>query len=541
MKTTSFATTVLLALAGCATTAPAPKPFPLVEATIDGMHAAMKRDGLTCRQVVQGYLARIQAYDLQGPALHSVITLNPQALAEADRLDRLFRGAGPQGPLHCVTLLVKDNIDTAGMPTTGGATAFAGNRPTLDAYVAARLKAAGAIVLAKANMDEFAFTYRGSSSMAGQARNPYDTGITPGGSSSGTASGVAASLAMAGVGTDTGGSGRVPAAVQGLVGIRPSLRLLSQNGILPLAHSEDTAAPMCRTVQDCALLLQVMTGYDAQAGSGQRSAIGHDAPQIAGAADYAGMTRQAADYHNNLDPAALRGARIGVVRQLFPAPSTPERQQFNALLDAAIVRMRAAGAIVDDVELPELSAILSEFSTVKPYEFKGDLERYLARWPSGADAHPRTLEQLLASGGYEARNSSPLKEYAERGTEPRRHADYVKNVTERFPRVRAALARALDGAGHDVLLYPTRANLNLDADGKASNNPLTSRLSSYSGYPALSMPVAMVTPAARRAPQPVGIELLAREFDEATLVRLAYAWQQTARPRMAPASAPELP
>jgi Asp-tRNA(Asn)/Glu-tRNA(Gln) amidotransferase A subunit family amidase len=504
IKPAAGAVALAFAALGPAAAAPA-APFPLVEATIAGMHQAMRDNGLTCRQVVQGYLARIQAYDLRGPALRAVITVNPLALDEADRQDALFRKDGLQGPLHCVTLLVKDNVDTAGMPTTGGARAFAGNRPPEDAVVVARLKAAGAIVLAKANLDEFAFTYKGSSSIAGQTLNPYDTGITPGGSSSGTASGVAASMAMAGIGTDTGGSGRVPAAVQGLIGIRPSLRLLSQEGMLPLAHTEDTAAPICRTVEDCALLLQAMRG---------------DATP---------------DYRAGLRADGLRGARIGVVRQLFPAASSA---RFKAALEQALTRMRGAGAVVEDVQLPDLPAILAEFKTVKPYEFKGDLERYLARWPSDADGHPRSYRQLLDNGGFEERNKAPLAEYDELGTEPMRNPDYVHNVTTRFPRVQASLTRALQG--YDVLLYPTRANLNLDQDGKASNNPQTSRLSSWSGYPALAMPVAMVAPEGR-APQPVGIELLAREFDEATLLRIAYGWQQTVRPRRAPALTPELP
>lgn len=556
----ALSTLVTLAtLGGCASPAgqPAGQPpgeprFALVEADIAGMHAAMLRHGLSCRQVVQGYLDRIAAYDRQGPALRSVVSLNPAALTEADRLDRAFKTSGLQGPLHCVTVFVKDNLDTYDMPTSAGAKAFEHNRPPTDAYVVGRLRAAGAILLAKANMDEFAFTYKGSSSVAGQTRNPYDVDITPGGSSSGSASGVAASLAMVGLGTDTGGSGRVPAAVQGLVGIRPSLRLLSQNGIVPLAHSEDSAAPICRTVQDCALLLQVMTGYDAEPGSGQRSAIDAGAPQLADAAAYAKLIqagRGTRDITAALDPGALRGARIGVLRQLFPPSSSSEREQFNAVLEAAMQRMRAAGAVVEDVRLPDLDGILASFKTVKPYEFRGDLERYLQRWPSSADGHPRSYDALLAGRLFERRNDGPLAEYGKLGAAPLAHADYVVNITERFPRVRASLTRALDhlddsgkpaGPRYDVLLYPTRANLNLDQDGKASNNPQTSRLSAWSGYPAMSIPAGMATMAMPRTTQPVGLELLAREFDEAALIRIGYAWQQLAQPRRAPLLTPEL-
>jgi amidase len=510
-------------LAACAS----PRPFPLAEATIGDMHAAMRAGSLNCRTVVQGYLDRIAAHD---PALHAVIAVNPDALAEADALDR----AGMRGPLHCVTVLVKDNIDVRGMPTTAGALAFAGNRPPEDAFLVARLRAAGAIVIGKANMDEFAFTYKGSSSIAGQALNAYDAGITPGGSSSGTGTGVAASLAMVGLGTDTGGSVRVPSAVQGLIGLRPSLRLLSQHGIVPLAPTEDTGGPMCRTVQDCALMMNALAGYDAAPGSGQGRAPGRASPQVASAGEYAALTHAPADYTAFLDAGGLRGARIGVLRQLFPAPDTPDKALFVATLDAALQRMRDAGAIVEDAVVPDLDTILSSFETVKPYEFRGGLESYLARWPSDTDHHLRSYRELVASAGFEPRNAGPIEEYERLGADPMQHPAYVRNISERFPFVRERLARAFDSKRFDVLVYPTRAGLNTTLDGKASNNPRTSRLSSFSGYPALSMPVAMVVPPGRTAAQPVGIELLAREFDEATLIRIAYAWQQTAQARRAP-------
>jgi len=529
-----FALLRALALAPLLAACASQQPFPLAEATIGGMHAAMRAGALSCRAVVQGYLDRIAVHD---PALHAVISLNPDALAEADALDR----AGMRAPLHCVTVLVKDNIDARGMPTTAGALAFAGNRPPDDAFLVARLRAAGAIVIGKANMDEFAFTYKGSSSIAGQAVNAYDAGITPGGSSSGTGSGVSASFAMVGLGTDTGGSVRVPSALQGLIGLRPSLRLLSQHGIVPLAPTEDTGGPMCRTVQDCALMMNALVGYDAAPGSGQGRTPGHGSPQVASAEEYAALTHAPADYTAFLDAGALRGARIGVVRQLFPAPDTPDKALFVATLDAALQRMREAGAFVEDVVVPDLDIILADFETVKPYEFRGGLERYLVRWPSDADHHLRSYRELAASGGFEPRNAGPIAEYERLGADPLQHPAYVRNVGERFPFVRERLTRAFGDKRFDVLVYPTRAGLNTTLDGKASNNPRTSRLSSFSGYPALSMPVAMVVPPGRSAPQPVGIELLAREFDEPVLIGIAYAWQQTAQPRRAPRMTPGLP
>lgn len=531
------------------------QPFKFVEATIADMHAAMQAGQLSCRTVVQGYIDRIKAFDLSGPSLHTVITLNPTALTEADELDRKFKLSGLQGPLHCVTVMVKDNFDTDDMPTTAGAKAFESNSPARDAYVITKMRAAGTIILAKANMDEFAFTYKGSSSMAGQVRNAYDTDITPGGSSSGTGTAVAASMAMVGLGTDTGGSVRVPSAVQGLNGIRPSLRLISQNGIVPLAHSEDTAGPMCRTVQDCALMMNTLVGYDPEPDSGQRRTVEHDSPRIGSAREYAEITKAPPDYTAYLDANGLRGAHIGVVRQFFPHAASADKTRFNEGLDAALERMKAAGAIVDDVSIPDLDRILVEFKTVKPYEFKGDLERYLNRWPSDRDHHVRSYQAMLSTGLYESRNIEPIAEYAKSGDDLMRNADYMKNITERFPFVRARLMQTLDntdgngkqhGRRFDVLIYPTRAGLNISQDGKSSSNPATSRLSSFSGFPAMTIPVGMVTPplmasSTATQAQPIGLEILAREFDEASLIKIAYAWQQTAKPRRPPALTPELP
>jgi len=494
----------LLGLGGCATPGPTQlPPFSVTESTIATLHEALRGGRTSCVAVVRASLDRIAAFDQAGPALHAVLALNPAALTEAHELDRRQDGGAALLPLHCVTLLVKDNIQVAGLPTTAGALAFRNNRPPGDAAVIARLRAAGAIVLAKANLDEFAFTYRGSSSLGGQTRNPYGAGLTPGGSSSGTASGVNASYALVGIGTDTGGSGRVPAAVQALAGLRPTLGTLGTAGVVPLAPSEDTVAPMCRTVADCAAVFDVLTG-------------GTGIPV----------------------PATLRGRRIGVVRQLFPVPSSPEQRAFVAAIDAALARMRAAGAEVTDVELPQLPRILSAYKTVKPYEFRGAVEAYLAGWPSDADGHPRSYEQLLASGGYEARNRAPLLEYAELGRAPAANPDYVLNTTVRLPDVRREVAAAL--AGLDALLYPTRANFNLDPEGKRSNNPATSRLASYGGLPALALPVAFAAPPGHPElePQPIGVELLGRPGAEATLLGIGRAWEDLSHVRRAPPATP---
>ncbi|MFL6663309.1 MAG: amidase, partial [Rhizobacter sp.] len=258
------------------------KPFPLVEATIEGFHAAMRNGDVSCHDVVQGYLDRIAAYDTEpsaaypaSPALHSVITVSPTALAQADALDQKFFSTGQMsGPMHCVTVLAKDNYDT----TTAGSLALANNQPPDDAYVVRKIREAGGIVIGKANLDEFAFGFTGSSSVGGKTKNAYIAPNSAGGSSSGTGTSIAASLAMIGLGTDTGGSVRVPSAVEGLYGLRPTLRLLSQDGIVPLAHGQDTGGPLCRVVEDCALAMDAMVGYDASPFSGQRIAKAWDAP-----------------------------------------------------------------------------------------------------------------------------------------------------------------------------------------------------------------------------------------------------------------------
>lgn len=368
---------MLAVLAACGgddgvTLDPNRKPFPLVETSVAQFHAAMSKGQVSCRDIVQGYLARIAAYDKDpggafpsSPALKSVILANPNALAEADALDeRYFNSGRLSGPLHCVPVIVKDNVDTADMPTTAGSLVMAGNQPPDDAYIVKNIKARGAIVIAKANLDEFAFGFGGASALGGRVANAYIPANSPGGSSSGTGTAVAASFAMIGIGTDTGGSVRVPSAVEGLFGIRPTLRLVSQDGIVPLAHSQDTAGPMCRSVADCALLLDGMVGYDASPFSGQRSAKAFDAPLVANATDYATMARLPASYTAELKADGLKGARIGVVRAMFPA-ATAANQGFLDTLEAALAKMREAGAIVEDVTIEDNRAVIGAASASK--------------------------------------------------------------------------------------------------------------------------------------------------------------------------------
>ncbi|HVE99493.1 MAG TPA: amidase family protein [Mycobacteriales bacterium] len=544
-------TAALAVAASCVLGLPAiaapPRRVQWVEATIAQTQDSIRTGRTTCRDVVAGYLARINAYDRSGPQLQSVIAVSPTALSDAAALDRVPRSR--RGRLHCVPLAIKDNIDVRGLATTAGATGLRSVRPPADAFVVSRLRAAGAVIVAKANMDEFAFGFSGSSSLGGQVRNPYDVTRGPGGSSSGTGAAVAASLALAGLGSDTGGSIRVPSSVHGLVGIRPSMRLLSQRGVLPLAHFQDTVGPMCRRVEDCALLLEVMVGADPVPGSGQwtepqqRDDTGRVIPTAAAYDRVVGIARHR--YSTALDSRGLRGARIGVVQDLFG-----NDEDVLDLLDRAIDRMRAAGATVVDVEIPDLAEITS-YSSVSQWEFRDHLTEYLSSWPSDVDGHPRSFEEVVATLGYESDRLPSLVISGGRGATRRVDPDYEANTVERPRFVRARLQAALDnrdlsgkslGRPYDALLYPSVTSL--PAVGGPPTAGSNNRLSPFSGFPALSMPAGFTAPTAERPALPVGMELLGREFAERTLLRIAYGYQSavsgSALARRAPTTTPEL-
>ncbi|MES1951934.1 amidase [Salinisphaera sp. S4-8] len=555
--------------AGNDTTPGEPATFKFVEGTIAQAHAAMRAGTLTCEALVQGYIDRIKAYDDTGPTLHAVINLNPRALDRARMLDRNYAVDGPSGPLHCVPVLLKDNFDTADVTTTAGGTAMQYNRTPDDAFSVAGIIDAGGIILGKANLDEFAFGFQGSSSMEGQVKNAYDQSKGPGGSSSGTGAAIAASFAMAGTGSDTGGSIRVPSSVEGLVGIRPSLRLVSQDGIVPLAASQDTGGPMCRTVEDCALMLDAMVGFDDSEHANQRKAFAYDAAAIESVDEYEAITNVPSTYTDYLDPNGLNGARIAALEPLF-GNGNGENAQVQAELMQAIEAMRAAGATVDILtadDLAQRNVVLGDltgFDSNSRYEFRNDLTAYLMSWPSNLDGHLRSFDEVEASGGYEARNTGTFAFYGTIGRAVENASDtsdeavayraaYQRNLEERPGIVRNGLMRILDnrdgddmnanalGAPYDALLYPSVLGL-APALGSSPSTGSNNRLSPYSGFPALTMPAGMVVPTGNAAAPalPVGMELLAREFDEPTLIRIAYGYQTEVRPRSAPTFTPEL-
>lgn len=530
-----------------------PVPFEWVEATIDDVHAALADGSLDCRTLVEGYLARIAAYDDAGPDLQSVIATTEDVLEQADALDAAYATGGLTGPLHCVPVLLKDNVDALGADTTAGVTGLVGSRPPDDAFIAARTRASGAVVLGKANLDELAFGFTGSSSVEGLTRNPYEPSYGAGGSSSGTGASIAASLGMVGIGTDTGGSIRVPSSVGGLVGIRPSMRLLSQDGIVPLAHFQDTAGPMCRTVTDCARYLSALVGFDPSPASGQNTLpLQRDdrAVLLPDAAAYEAVTGVPAGfaYEDALEarfPDGLTGVRIGVVRALFGGNA-----EVNAAMDRAIARLEAAGAVVEDTTIPELSTVTS-YSSVSSYEFRDHFDEYLRSWSNG-DGHPGSYEEFVATLGYENDSTVSLLSNGARGLTRYQDATYDQNTLERPDVVRTRIGAALDntdldgeplGQPYAALLYP--AVQSPPRQGGAPSTGSNNRLSPFSGFPALTMPAGFTTATESVPALPMGMELLGREFDEVTLLAIAAGYEAavagTPDARQAPTSTPELP
>jgi Asp-tRNA(Asn)/Glu-tRNA(Gln) amidotransferase A subunit family amidase len=499
------------ALALAAMTIPANSsaaPLPEVaEASIADLQQAMASGRVTARQLVQAYLARIAAYDRQGPALNSIVTLNPNALADADALDRERVEKGARGPLHGIPVLVKDNYDTHDMPTSGGTLALATLRPQRDAEQVARLRAAGAIILGKTTMHELAAGTITISSLTGQSRNPYDPNRSPGGSSGGTGAAIAASFAAAGMGSDTCGSIRIPAAYQNLFGIRTTRGLASRRGVIPLSDTQDIAGPLARSVADLAIMLDATAGED----RADPVTLGADA-------------RRPRSYLDSLQPGSLKGARIGVVRAMFVV--NPDDAEGRPVYDRAIAALKAAGAEVLDVDIPGGLPTTVEISA-GPFEFLEDLERYLA---GHAGAPVGSLKAIVAAGLHHDQLET---RFADALASPgRKHPGYAAMLA-RQAATRANVESLLTGQRLDALLYPSalgRPPL-IGAENIASN----CRLSAGTGLPAIAIPAGFTVRGL-----PVGIELLGPAFSEPRLLALAHGWEQTVQPRQAPFSTPPL-
>ena len=493
---------------------PAPE---LEEASITDLQASMARGDQTGRSLAEAYLARIVALDVGGPALNSVIETNPEALQIADALDRERRERGPRGPLHGIPVLLKDNIDTGDrMQTTAGSLALVGTPAPRDAFVAERLRRAGAVILGKTNLSEWAnfrstHSTSGWSGRGGQTRCPYVLARNPCGSSSGSGAGIAANLAAAAVGTETDGSVVCPASANGLVGLKPTLGLVSRAGIIPLAHSQDTAGPMARTVRDAAILLNGMTGVD---------------PRDAATSGSAGHL--AADYTATLDAGALRGKRLGVVRSYFGFDPGVDR-----VMEASLTALREAGAIlIDPVVLPNAGKYDDSEGVVLRYEFKADIAAYLAT-RSGAGV-PRTLKALIEYNAQHADAEMPwfgqeLFEQSE-AKGPLTDKAYLDALRRNHRLSRAEGIDAALGAHRlDAMIAPT--------GGPAWMTDLVvgdhftggySTASAVAGYPHLTVPAGFVHGL------PVGMSFFAGAWSEPALLAIGYAFEQATRARRPP-------
>ena len=484
-----------------------PAAFEVSEKSILELQAAMQDGTVTAAALVDQYLARIAAYDRIGPALNAVIAVNPKARDEAAALDRERAARGPRGPLHGVPIVIKDNFDLAGMPTTAGTIAFATLYPKDDAFQVRKLRDAGAVILAKTNLQELASGIVTVGSMGGQTLNPYNLLRNPGGSSGGTGAAVAASFAAAGLGSDTCGSIRIPASHNALVGLRSTFGLSSRDGVVPLSHTQDIAGPLARTVTDVAILLDATAGPD-PADSTTKLGEGH----VPGS------------YRDLLKIDALRGARIGVLRSLFG--DAPEDNEAGAIVRRAIDEMKKQGAESIDVTVPGLDDLLTGSSVIDA-EFKFDLAEYLSRVP---DAPVKSLAEIVEGGMVHAAVEGSARR---RSAVPSQETDAYRRARIKRDTIRQAVTAAFDEHRLDVLIYPVmRRKPALVGEPQSGSN---CQLSASSGLPALAVPAGMTTDGL-----PIGVELLGRAFDEAKLLALAYSYEQAAHPRQPPFSTPPL-
>jgi amidase len=524
---------LIAALHGTVATAQPTKPgaasatpsVSLDAATIQQLAAAMDAGTLTSEALVKMSLARIDAYDAQGPRLHAVLARNPKALEQARALDAERKAKGKRSPLHGIPVVLKDNYDTHDLPTTGGSVLLEGSLPPDDAFLVKKLRDAGAIILAKVNMSEFA-SGAAFSSLGGQTRNPHDLTRTPNGSSGGTGVAIAAAFATLGLGTDTGGSIRGPATANGVVGLKPTMGLLSRDGIIPLALSFDTGGPLARSVSDIAVALDVLAGVDAADTVTQRS-----------------IGKAEREYTRFLNADALKGARIGIARDFLGQDA-----DVDWVVEAALTTMRNAGATIVDIRLPRwlLEAKGDFYTAVRYPEFPVQIERYLATLTPG---YPRTLAELSARADTIA---APRADGA--GPNPARWALFKRELasgTLRDPRYTAVHDHALplvtallDGLFTantlDAIVYPTAPRrperLGAPPDVPGGTAVDGENLANLSGFPDLVVPAGFTTDRL-----PVGLSFLGRAFTEGKLLSMGYAFEQRTRARRLPVHTPALP
>jgi amidase len=493
------------------------KPFELDEVTISELQDGMRSGKFTARLLVEKYTARIDEIDKRAPAVNAIIELNPDAFAIADALDEERRAKGPRGPLHGIPVLIKDNIDTADrMMTTAGSLALVGSKPPKDSFVAQRLRAAGAVILGKTNLSEWAnirssHSTSGWSGRGGLTKNPYALDRNACGSSSGTGAGISANLAAVGIGTETDGSIVCPSSSNGLAGIKPTVGSVSRSGIIPISHSQDGAGPMCRTVRDAVILLGALTGVD---------------PEDSATAASAGKSQT--DYSQYCDPNGLKGARIGVARKYFGF-----NDAVDALMEEALDVMKKQGAtLVDPADIETLGKFDDSELLVFMYELKADLNAYLARL--GPSAPVRTLKDIIEFNDRNRQKEMPyfgqdLFLKAE-GKGPLSEKAYLDAVARNHQLARTEGIDAIMDKHHlDALVAPTGGPawltdlINGDHSGGGSSNA-----AAVAGYPNVNVTAGSIFGL------PVGISFFGRAWSEPTLIKLAYSFEQAAKARQAP-------
>jgi Asp-tRNA(Asn)/Glu-tRNA(Gln) amidotransferase A subunit family amidase len=488
------------------------EPLSFLEATIDGVHARMREGALTCEQLVDWYLDRIKRYDGRGPSLHAIVNVNPQALTQARELDQhLKRTTKFKGPLHGVPVLVKDQAETSFALTTFGTRAYAGYQPKRDAFIVRKLIDAGAVILAKTSMCDFAAGWFSFSSVTERTRNPYAPERDAGGSSAGTGAGLAANFGLVGIGEDTGGSIRIPASFNNVFGLRVTTGLISRNGFSPLVHFQDTPGPMARTVRDLAKLLDTLVGYDAQD------------PFTAAAV----LARDAGAYEAALANTGLDGIRVGLLKQGFDGQDETS-PDVNGVVRALVKRLGDAGVQFVDVDVPDMQDWIVRTS-LYIQQSKFDLDRFMAN-REGIARH--TFEEIYANKWFHPLNDL-FHNVHEGPSDPTSVPEYYAQrlAQQEFQRV---LLNTFAANRLDFLMYPDVKVLppkysDLEAQKwTCLTFPTNTVIASQSHLPALSMPAGFA------GPLPVGVELVGLPYAEASLLQFAHACEQLTQFRVAP-------
>ena len=496
--------------------------FRLEETTIAQIHAAMKAGRLTCVSLVDQYLARIEANDKQGAALNAITVINPNARSEAAELDKRFTASGPVGPLHCVPAIVKDNFETIGLQTAAGSLTLKDFDPGRDAFQVKRIKEAGAIVLAKSNMAEWAFSpYETVNSLLpGYTRNPYALSRVTAGSSGGTAAAVAANFGAIGLGSDTGNSIRGPSSHQALVGIRSTMGLTSRAGVVPLSLLADIAGPMTRTVEDAVAVFQVIVGED-------------PADPITLAKEFepsgfrpSGRPAAIPDYRASLVKDSLKGARIGVLRQAYESATTSP--EIVTVFMKAVEDLKKAGAIIVDPATVELGEVRRPQGGGPCAGFKHDINKYLASL--GERVPVKNLEAIVRSRRFHPSAELRLTR-AQEGSENGYDSPACKSEAEYRDRYRAAVLKTMEANALDAFVYPTWSNPpRLIGDLNTPHGDNSQIFSPTTGFPAINVPMGYTL----NNMLPAGITFFGKAWDEATLIKLAYGYEQATKHRRAP-------